>query len=124
MATPAPVRRTPSPLIGQLRDQLARTSKRISTVRAELKKSYSPGIIWGLQLSTVAGGAACGAGKGFVGDGWLMRGISSAVGLGLISLGAWGVDGAAGGAVAAFGGGILAKNAGDVAEDALEGRGK
>lgn len=113
-------RRAPSPVISRLRDQLQAAGKRASAVRTELKKSYSPWVKVGFATSTTAGGALAGVAKGFLGDGWLARGINLGAGLGLVVTGAM-VEGAAGGAIAAGGAGVLAKVAGDATEDLIVG---
>lgn len=116
---PAPTRRPPSPLIGELREKLAKASKRASAAKAELTKSYSAPVVAGIQLGTAAGGAAAGAAFAMAGNGGVAKGIVAGVGVGFIALGAFVVPGAFGAGTAGIGGGMLAKVLGDLVEDAL-----
>ncbi len=116
MPKPAVARRSASPLVGKLRDQLAAQKRRASLVRGELKKAYNPAVMAGFTVATSAGGAVAGGVRGYMGPGMVSDYGVPAAGVALVLLGAFGLKGATGGAVSLLGAGILAKCAGDAVE--------
>lgn len=106
--------------VSDLRRRLDALRKRASNARAELKRTQSPIVTYGCGVAAGTGGALAGGAHYFLGDSWYYYAATAAAGIGLLVLGAHGVDGAAGAGIAASGGGILAKVAGDAVEVGLD----
>lgn len=109
-------RRGPSPLVAQLRNQLASQRNRTRTAKAELSKTYGAPVVIGVQAAAGLGGGLAGLAVGFLGDGMLGKGVVIGVSLLLVGLGAFLIPGAFGAGVACIGGGMWAKLAGDFTE--------
>ena len=106
--------------VSNLRRRLEALKKRAANARAELKRTQAPIVTYGCGVAAAGGGAVAGGAHYFIGDAWYYYAAGVGAGLGLLILGAHGVDGAAGAGIAATGGGILAKVSGDAVEVGLD----
>lgn len=106
-----------SPVVLKLREQLQAAQKKTGAMRAQVKEQNSAGATMASAGSVVVGGTLAGGVKGALGDGALGRGVGAGVGVGLTMLGAFVIPGTFGGLVAGAGAGMVAKVAGDFAED-------
>lgn len=110
-----------SPVVLKLREQLQVAQKKTTAMRAAVKEQNSAGATMASAGSVVVGGTLAGGVKGALGDGALGRGVGAGVGVGLTLLGAFVIPGTFGGLVAGTGAGMVAKVAGDFAEDLVSG---
>ncbi len=112
-------RRSTSPLVGKLRDQLKRANSRNTAVRKELKGAFGPGTIAMVTGANVVGGGVAGAAKGAMGDTTVLNIILAVVALIIIVIGAM-MGGKGGASLALAGSGMGAKLLGDVVEDQVD----